>query len=703
MIKFSFPIENLKRRKKIEVFDLGGNWTEKELSIANNYLLSGYCYINKQFKPVKWEKDIWNSNLIKDRSWQFRLHTLIMIQHLTNVYESSKNITSIIKAKNILLDWMEHNYPNSKSEMAWHDHSTALRVIAICKFFESWKECDWDNNTAVKIAQLIEAHCIKLSDPNFYKEKHNHGLDQDIALYVASTVFSNLEKAPQWRQLALERFYNQLNQIFGFDGSYLEHSPGYSYLVCQRLFNFLNFMKSNGDCISEKLENIIASQLQFITFMLQPDGIITPIGDTQRTLLKIKKFKNPPKKALDNFDYILNKGIIGEFPSTTDMIYPVGGYLSARNRWDLDSDTVHLIFLSSFHSNVHKHHDDLSITLFAHNQPILIDSGKYNYNYNDPERQYVESNRAHNTVVVDDMNTDISKNNIGKSGITDYYMSEELCIGIGTHCLYHGVVHQRTVIFLKPYNIIILDELSGYKTHKFEQIFNFYPNIDCKVDNNKISGYINDNCRIQLTPLLAQNELEFSLVKGQKKPLRGWCSIEYAKLTPSFSGSFIQRGKKVRFATHINLKPSLYEVECFLWEGNFVKISLVGRNLELNLSDDEKLIIFNSRTEKMIKIYNQKLYEEIKKRIYIESISVDKPSPQKLGEKITFSCSALGDDLNYAWYVYKDNEKIFATSYSSKNYFLWEPYDVGNYKIKVFIKDLSGNKRTIIYSSFIII
>lgn len=619
-MNLSFPIDNLKTRKRIEVFDIGGSMSEKELDKANDYILRGYCYLNKQFKPVKWTNDIWYSNPLNDRSWQFRLHTLIMLQYLTNAYKSSKNVILIIKAKNILFDWMEHNYPSSKSEMAWHDHSTALRTIVICKFFESWKECDWDNNTAVKIAQLIEEHCIKLSDPKFYKEKHNHGLDQDIALYVASTVFSNFKDAEKWHQLSLERFYIQLNGILGFDGSYLEHSPGYSYLICQRLVNFLKFMKANGDCISEKLENIIASQLQFITFMLQPDGIITPIGDTQKTILRIKELKSPSKKAFDKFDYILNKRRIVEFPPTTDMIYPIGGYLSARNKWDLDLYTVHLIFLSSFHSNVHKHHDDLSITLFAHNQPILIDSGKYNYNYYSPERKYVVSSRAHNTVVVDDIDTDISKENIGKSGITDYYISEKLCIGIGTHFLYHGVMHQRTVIFLKPYNVIILDELSGYKMHKFEQIFNFYPNIDCEVDNNKISGYINENCIIELIPLLSQNELKISLVKGEKNPLKGWCSLEYGKLTPNFLGSFIQHGKNVRFATHVNLKPSLYEVDCFSWEGNFVKVSLGGNILELNLSDEEKTITFNGRTEKIIKIQNQKLIEKMKNRIYTDCL-----------------------------------------------------------------------------------
>lgn len=79
-----------------------------------------------------------------------------------------------------------------------------------------------------------------------------------------------------------------------------------------------------------------------------------------------------------------------------------------------------------------------------------------------------------------------------------------------------------------------------------------------------------------------------------------------------------------------------------------------------------------------------------------------KESPQKIGSTIRWSIEAFGVELQYAWYVYKDDEKIDTIWYTPNNYLDWTPKESGSYKIRVFIKDSSNNKISDISNTFII-
>lgn len=74
----------------------------------------------------------------------------------------------------------------------------------------------------------------------------------------------------------------------------------------------------------------------------------------------------------------------------------------------------------------------------------------------------------------------------------------------------------------------------------------------------------------------------------------------------------------------------------------------------------------------------------------LKKVTMSKSSPQPCGTQIRFNAEASGNDLNYAWYVYKGETRILTKWYSSNNYFDWSPNESGNYKICIFIKDKLG-------------
>ena len=59
-----------------------------------------------------------------------------------------------------------------------------------------------------------------------------------------------------------------------------------------------------------------------------------------------------------------------------------------------------------------------------------------------------------------------------------------------------------------------------------------------------------------------------------------------------------------------------------------------------------------------------------------------------------WQCDALGDDLEYAWYIYKNDDIIEKRMYSQSNTIEIEFDQKGEYSIKVFVRNKYGVKST---------
>ncbi|MGG0475951.1 triple tyrosine motif-containing protein [Priestia aryabhattai] len=76
----------------------------------------------------------------------------------------------------------------------------------------------------------------------------------------------------------------------------------------------------------------------------------------------------------------------------------------------------------------------------------------------------------------------------------------------------------------------------------------------------------------------------------------------------------------------------------------------------------------------------------------IKRVVPNKPSPQQWGTTIRWEAEVNGEELEYAWYIYKDEKRIDYIPYSTSNILTWTPIEVGTYQIKLFVKDTFGNK-----------
>ncbi|MGD6894536.1 alginate lyase family protein [Bacillus infantis] len=547
-----------------------------------------------------------------ERSWRFQHHSLVSVSHLCDGYEELGKLEYLQKAEELIVNWHEVNYPESPSEMGWHDHSTAYRLANICRFFHIWKAGPlFDEKKEEVLKKIAAIHAETLMEDDFYMPNHNHGLEQDMALYTAAITFTETGESRGWRDKSLERFWNQVNYLFAEDGSFLEHSPQYVYSLLKTLFRFLGYLKETGYEDAGRLEERLHNALKFLVYMTRPDWRIPSIGDSENMKVSrhvIRGWSDQAKNLMSD----LESQADGKAPLPVDSAFFHGGFAALRNKWAWDDEAVQLITYSGFHSRVHKHHDDLSFVLFARGRELLTEGGKYNYNYQSEERQYAVSPPAHNSVMIDGEAAGIPNFNRGKSGMLSAVLTKNIAYASGMHALYKNITHRRFFLYLKPDIILVFDRLKGCKTHTFETHFNFHSDLECREEEGYFIGSLEGEEAIGIRQVYSSTgTYEVGTASGETNPLKGWISPDYGKMVPNTLLTFKTKGLAADNVYEISLGSALKNREApkVKWEGEKIFVQWRNYRIEINLTDFYEHIFINDKYYRSKRHMNTRLME----------------------------------------------------------------------------------------------
>src|SRR5699024_11117530 len=119
--------------KKLKKLNQYNGYTNKikhtknsEMALKNKFVFFG------KFDPVKFEGKInWNYKHNHARAtYQVYLHCLHMVRYLTNSYLVKKEEKYLIKAKEVIEQWLndKNNQSFETKNSAWKDHSAASRM-----------------------------------------------------------------------------------------------------------------------------------------------------------------------------------------------------------------------------------------------------------------------------------------------------------------------------------------------------------------------------------------------------------------------------------------------------------------------------------------------------------------------------------------------------------------------------------------------
>lgn len=429
----SLNLRLISRRKKYKFVDLPILFFEKNVynKKTNNILI-----FNKKFNlsKINWqEKEI-------PKLWNYHLHYFDFISHCDKE-------TGLA----IIHNWINSNPPGKS--ICWEPYPISLRIINWIKFL---------SRNSISDKNIFG--CLFIQGMWLFKQREYHLLTNHLFKNVVALLYLGiLFEIKKWKDWALKELKRQIEEQVTDEGYHFEFSPTYHALFVKDLLDIYNLIKNNTKGfyvdLLEELSEKIQKGLHWLDCFNEGEKYM-PINDVN--------YEGCPK-PLHLKKYASNLGIEEEI--TTD--YKISQYYPKLESGDLKI-MMYCAPINPDYNPAHSHADMLSILLWDNHNPILVDTGNYDYEESE-ERKYARSTFAHNTIVIDNENQcDLWKVfRIGRRGqpfnkkITENFLQ---C----SHDCYNklGVIHKRT-INKKDNGFLIQDFLFGKGYHIFEMYFHF--------------------------------------------------------------------------------------------------------------------------------------------------------------------------------------------------------------------------------------
>ncbi len=539
-------------------------------------------FVVQHHKPVHLPRPVtWREDPLGDRNWRFWFQAFASVSYLLQAFGETRDAALLERAVELVDAWIATSLENGEApDMTWNDHSTALRALALLYFLETWRanrgaapDAPGDRFGRRLLAALVE-HGRLLARDDFYVPRHNHGLDQARALFALALNLPGVPEAAAWAELAARRVADQVRETILPDGIHFEHTPDYQGHVYMMLAELELFLSRHGRPWP-LLSETCARMVRFTTHCLKPWGDWPNVGDTTPGApTNLARSMNERDATDPHFLYALTGGREGQPPPERDLLAPDSGFAIWRETWSPERTRAarQVIFTAGFNTVTHKHHDDLSFVLHGFGLDLLIDAGKYKYDYDHPMRQFCESGWGHNVVLRDDAETDLRRLHVGRSGITAVFDAPSVSGVEGEHHLYAKTVVRRMLAWVRPEILIVHDRVVG-PAATFRQLLQIGPELRATANGASVCCVAEPALATRETsdggdarqpgerPALRIVALQpaaagWTLVRGQEEPPRGWVSRKHSAVEPATTASCVQTGAALDWVTLILIEAN---------------------------------------------------------------------------------------------------------------------------------------------------
>lgn len=409
--------------------------------------------------PIDWE-----ANPFENKNWAWKFQNLQWLKPY--IQEESKE--GLILAGFVISDWFEKRVlQKSPWRWTWEDYALAKRFNILTRFIFVYIDefAVLDAKVLENTFKAILTHICALASNKYYPKRipYNHAISMDIALLDNILKFKNLEGREEVFNLAEQRILEQFRHSFTSEGIHVENSPAYQLFCTNMLKRVKNIYQSQDMDFSalKSLHDLYKMARANLAYMVHPNFTFAQFGDTPNKRYSRSYF------GLDTF-------------ADQDKVFPLSGYAYFRSRSKKSKDVKDALvcsFTCNNLSEVHYHRDETSFSLYGFGTEIIVDSGLYNYNYDQPLNKYRYSAFAHNVLIVDDQDFKVAAFD-GSSKIVDYKISNDYSWVKGRHNHYRhlGIDRlTRTLIHAKPSTFFIVDQARSKGKHSYKQLFHFYP------------------------------------------------------------------------------------------------------------------------------------------------------------------------------------------------------------------------------------
>lgn len=412
----------------------------------------------------------WNEAISSDDEWIYMRSRFGYLDSLFLCFEKEKNTKYLDKVKEIIFDFIQ-KHPILKKEKSTRTLDSGIRIIHIIRAIHYLKECK-----ALEKEGEIEEHLKKTVEYLYsnYDKKYdlsNWGFIIYCGIYTYGYFYD--QKIKNEAKLKLKELLS--NQLLS-DGLHWEKSSLYHMQIVIYLVWICRLEKDKDllkylDIASETLKKIHDFNHNTIPFgdsdVIKVDSILS-LSDT---LLGKKS-----NYDLTSESYLWGCELCDAYQKE-EKEYDNISVLKESGYSFVNYDKFHFSHYISPMSSSHSHVDLLHFNYY-YEQPIFVDSGRYNYQEIN-ERYSLKELYHHNSIVIDNYKF-IHKSweyhnypvvlpgnkqyfNRGYISSDGYYLD--------------GVLVRRKYVLVEKL-LIIYDNVKAIGNHQYQANFHLYPNVD---------------------------------------------------------------------------------------------------------------------------------------------------------------------------------------------------------------------------------
>jgi hypothetical protein len=517
---------------------------------ASNVMQKGWSPGGQE--PVKLDLPIdWTSMWMSNRTWNFRFHSWNFMGPVLHAYETTSERRYLDWCLDRAVSWAEtFNEGDARGTMAWYDMALGYRCHRLAYLVERAIALEVEPGRIATLLACVVRHQRALFEDDAFNSRNNHGVYVALGELALARRLRMLPGMDVIEAQGRERLDHMARTQFAADGGHIEHSPEYHDML---LGSFVGAVRA-GLIHDESLRRRLALADDVLGWFIQPNGELAQVGDSQA-----RQMRRRPPSSSPTTDFLMSTGTRGTPEFRRLRVLPESGYAIVRSPQPQGTEdhegASYLLLAAGFHSRTHKHADDLTFTWFDRGHEILIDAGRYGfvkllpadsplrqqgYFYGAPERQYIESTRAHNTIEVDGADhVRRDRKPYGSALIDAEERDDHFRMRAGVD---HGLWrHRRTIVFKPSQWLYVVDDVRAEDgaDHDFRAWWNLPEQVRPRVaDDGGLGIDVPGVDETLWVSDLAGGSSLIAPVTAARDPFRGWRSRYDLEFTPAWSTGF---------------------------------------------------------------------------------------------------------------------------------------------------------------------
>lgn len=529
-----------------------------------------------------------------------------MTYTLVRAYASARDEKFPEAFWSLIHSWADANPPNRGPN--WMDgQECALRLMAWTFGLHAFKNspASTPERTALLVT-MIAAHAERI-DKNIgfaLSTRGNHAITEAMGLWLAGLMFPELRHAGKYLSKGRKLLEREASYQLFPDGTYSMYSLNYHRFVLQIYLYAMRLSEINRVPFSSQLQESISASVEFFTQLIAPKTGEMPVfgsnDGAQAYALNSCDFNDYRPVSQLGHCLLYGERLFEKGPWDEDLYwlcgaealnagadeisqekgsFPDGGVYILR---DLDSKAV--IRCSDYRERP-SHADQLHLDLWMRGHHVVCDAGTFLYTGEGIWRNGLARTPVHNTVTVDgldqmDMLSRFTWVDWAKAKVLREGDFEGLTLWQGEHDGYQRladpVTHRRTVMNLGSDRWLVLDHLTGKRSHDYRLQW-LLTDLPYERDGNWfLLQPGTENIRVAVGAV--EMKADPSIVRCDPDTTRGWRSRHYGHKEAALSIVLKGRGAGMSFWSYFG-----FGGDQITQVGNGLQVRFGDRQLDLDL------------------------------------------------------------------------------------------------------------------------